>query len=84
MEGDYCLVAVGRRPYTEGLGLDKAGVKMDDRGRVDTNSHLQTNVPHIYAIGDVIKGAMLAHKAEEEGVLVAEYMADKSHILITT
>lgn len=81
LEGDYCLVAVGRRPYTEGLGLDKAGVKMDDRGRVDTNSHLQTNVPHIYAIGDVIKGAMLAHKAEEEGVLVAEYMAgQKPHI----
>ncbi len=81
LEGDYCLVAVGRRPYTEGLSLDKAGVKMDDRGRVDVNSHLQTNVPHIFAIGDVVKGAMLAHKAEEEGVLVAEYMAgQKPHI----
>lgn len=81
LEGDYCLMAVGRRPYTEGLMLDKAGVKMDDRGRVDVNSHLQTSVPHIYAIGDVVKGAMLAHKAEEEGVLVAEYMAgQKPHI----
>ena len=81
LEGDYCLVAVGRRPYTDGLNLAAAGVKMDERGRVDTNAHLQTNVPHIYAIGDVIKGAMLAHKAEEEGVLVAEYMSgQKPHI----
>ncbi|MBC7427374.1 MAG: dihydrolipoyl dehydrogenase [Bacteriovorax sp.] len=81
IEGDYCLVAVGRKSYTDSLGLDKAGVKLDDRGRVDTNAHLQTNVPHIYAIGDVIKGAMLAHKAEEEGVLVAEYMTgQKPHI----
>lgn len=75
LEGDYCLVAVGRRPYTEGLNLEAAGVKLDERARVETNAHLQSNVPHIYAIGDVIKGAMLAHKAEEEGVLVAEYMA---------
>lgn len=81
LEGDYCLVAVGRKPYTENLGLDKAGVKMDERGRVDVNSHLQTNVAHIYAVGDVVKGAMLAHKAEEEGVLVAEYIAgQKPHI----
>lgn len=81
LEGDYCLVAVGRRPYTEGLNLEAAGVKMDDRGRVETNAHLQTNVSHIYALGDVVKGAMLAHKAEEEGVLVAEYMAgQKPHI----
>ncbi|MBP9681843.1 MAG: dihydrolipoyl dehydrogenase [Bacteriovorax sp.] len=81
LEGDYCLMAVGRRPYTEGLNLEAAGVKIDDRARVETNAHLQTNVPHIYAIGDVVKGAMLAHKAEEEGVLVAEYMAgQKPHI----
>ena len=81
LEGDYCLVAVGRKAYTDGLNLEAAGVKMDDRGRVDTNAHLQTNIAHIYAIGDVIKGAMLAHKAEEEGVLVAEYMAgQKPHI----
>lgn len=81
LEGDYCLVAVGRRPYTEGLNLEAAGVKLDDRGRVETNNHLQTNVPHIYAIGDVVKGAMLAHKAEEEGVLVAEYISgQKPHI----
>jgi len=80
-EGDYCLVAVGRKPYTNDLGLEKAGVKLDERGRVDVNSHLQTNVSHIYAIGDVVKGAMLAHKAEEEGVLVAELMAgQKPHI----
>jgi dihydrolipoamide dehydrogenase len=81
ISGDYCLMAVGRRPYTDGLNLDKAGVKIDDRGRVDTDSHLQTNVSHIFAIGDVVKGAMLAHKAEEEGVMVAEYMAgQKPHI----
>lgn len=81
LEGDYCLVAVGRQPYTEGLNLSAAGVKMDDRKRVETNSHLQTNIPHIFAIGDVVKGAMLAHKAEEEGVMVAEYMAgQRPHI----
>ncbi|MBT8303544.1 MAG: dihydrolipoyl dehydrogenase [Bacteroidia bacterium] len=80
-KGDYCLVSVGRRPYTDGLNLDSAGVKMDDRGRVEVNGHLQTNVPNIYAIGDVVKGAMLAHKAEEEGVFVAETIAgQKPHI----
>jgi dihydrolipoamide dehydrogenase len=75
LEGDYCLVSVGRRPYTEGLGLENAGVKLDERGRVEVNEHLQTNVPNIFAIGDVVKGAMLAHKAEEEGVMVAELLA---------
>jgi dihydrolipoamide dehydrogenase len=75
LEGDYCLVSVGRRPYTEGLGLENAGVKLDERGRVEVNEHLQTNVPSIFAIGDVVKGAMLAHKAEEEGVMVAELLA---------
>jgi dihydrolipoamide dehydrogenase len=80
-KGDYCLVAVGRRPYTDNLGLDKAGVSLDERGRVAVNEHLETNVKGIYAIGDVVKGAMLAHKAEEEGVLVAEIMAgQKPHI----
>lgn len=80
-KGDYCLMSVGRRPYTDNLGLDKAGVKMDDRGRVEVNDHLQTNVEGIYAIGDVVKGAMLAHKAEEEGVFVAELLAnEKPHI----
>lgn len=74
LEADYCLIAIGRRPYTYGLGLDKAGVALDERGRVLVNDHLQTNVPHIYAIGDVVRGAMLAHKAEEEGVYVAEHM----------
>lgn len=79
--GDYCLVAVGRKPYTAGLNAEAAGVKLDDRGRVETNEHLQTNVKNIYAIGDVVKGAMLAHKAEEEGVLVAEQLAgQKPHI----
>jgi dihydrolipoamide dehydrogenase len=79
--GDYCLVAVGRKPYTDNLGLDKAGVKIDERGKVITDNHLKTNVPHIYAIGDVVKGAMLAHKAEEEGVFVAESMANqKPHV----
>jgi len=80
-ESDYVLVSVGRRPYTDGLGLEKAGVELDERGRVKTNDHLQTNVSNIYAIGDVIKGAMLAHKAEEEGTLVAEILAgQKPHI----
>lgn len=80
-EGDYCLVSVGRKPYTAGLNTEAAGVKLDDRGRVEVNGHLQTNVPNIYAIGDVVKGAMLAHKAEEEGVFVAETIAgQKPHI----
>ena len=80
-EGDYVLVSVGRKPYTEGLGLEKAGVDLDERGRVKVNEHLQTNVSNIYAIGDVIQGAMLAHKASEEGVLVAEQLAgQKPHI----
>ena len=81
MEADYCLVAVGRKPYTAGLGLENVGVKVNDRGQVEVNDHLQTSVPNIYAIGDVIKGAMLAHKAEEEGVFVAELLAgQKPHI----
>ncbi len=81
VEGDYVLVSVGRRPYTDGLALEKAGVDMDERGRVKTNDQLQTNVSNIYAIGDVVAGAMLAHKASEEGVLVAEQIAgQKPHI----
>ncbi|MGC1473168.1 MAG: dihydrolipoyl dehydrogenase [Psychroserpens sp.] len=81
VKGDYCLVSVGRRPYTDGLNLEAAGVKMNDKGQIETNAHLQTNVNNIYAIGDVVKGAMLAHKAEEEGVFVAETLAgQKPHI----
>lgn len=81
IKGDYCLVSVGRRPYTDGLGLENAGVKVADNAQIEVNDHLQTNVEHIYAIGDVIKGAMLAHKAEEEGILVAEQLANqKPHI----
>ena len=80
-KGDYCLVSVGRKAYTDGLALDKAGVKTDERGRIETDEHLQNNVPNIYAIGDVVKGAMLAHKAEEEGVMVAEFISgQKPHI----
>lgn len=80
-DADYCLVAIGRKPYTDKLGLENVGIKTDDRGRIETNDHLQTNVPNIYAIGDVVKGAMLAHKAEEEGVFVAEVMAgQKPHM----
>ena len=80
-KGDYCLVSVGRRPYTDGLNAEAAGVKLDDRGRVEVNEHLQTSASNIYAIGDVVKGAMLAHKASEEGVLVAETIAgQKPHI----
>ncbi len=79
--GDYCLVSVGRRPYTDGLNAEAAGVKLDERGRVEVNEHLQTNVLNIYAIGDVVRGAMLAHKAEEEGTMVAELIAgQKPHI----
>jgi len=79
--GDYCLVSVGRKAYTAGLNLDAAGISADDRGRVAVNDHLQTNVPNVYAIGDVVRGAMLAHKAEEEGVMVAEILAgQKPHI----
>jgi len=79
--GDYCLVAVGRKPFTEGLGLENAGVQLNERNQVEVNDHLQTSVSNIYAIGDVVKGAMLAHKAEEEGVVVAEYLAgQKPHI----
>jgi dihydrolipoamide dehydrogenase len=81
LSGDYCLVAIGRKPYTDGLSLDKAGVQKDDRGRIVVDEHLQTSVPGIYAIGDVIRGAMLAHKAEEEGVFVAEtIMGQKPHV----
>jgi dihydrolipoamide dehydrogenase len=80
-EGDYCLVAVGRSAYTAGLGLENVGIKTDNRGKVEVNEKLQTSKEHIFAIGDVIKGAMLAHKAEEEGVFVAETMAgQKPHI----
>ena len=80
-KGDYCLVSVGRRPYTDGLNAEAAGVKLNDRGQVEVNDHLQTSVSNIYAIGDVIKGAMLAHKASEEGALVAEIIAgQKPHI----
>jgi dihydrolipoamide dehydrogenase len=75
------LVSVGRKAYTKGLGLEKVGVEVNERGQVSVNDHLQTNIPNIYAIGDVVKGAMLAHKAEEEGVVVAEYLAgEKPHI----
>jgi dihydrolipoamide dehydrogenase len=75
LEGDYALVSVGRRPYTDGLNADKAGVKVTDRGQIEVNDHLQTSASNVYAIGDVVRGAMLAHKAEEEGVMVAEILA---------
>ncbi len=80
-KGDYCLVSVGRRPYTDGLNAEAAGVKINDRGQVEVNEHLQTATSNIYAIGDCVRGAMLAHKAEEEGVFVAETLAgQKPHI----
>lgn len=81
LEGDYTLVAVGRRPYTDGLNAENAGVKVTERGQIEVNDHLQTTTSNIYAIGDVVRGAMLAHKAEEEGVMVAEYLAgQRPHI----
>jgi dihydrolipoamide dehydrogenase len=80
-EADYCLVAVGRKPFTEGLNLEAAGLTVNNRGQIEVNDHLQTTVPNIYAVGDVVRGAMLAHKAEEEGVFVAEQIAgQKPHI----
>jgi len=78
---DYCLVAIGRRAYTDGLNLEAVGVKTDDKGRIEVDDHLSTSTSGIYAIGDVVKGAMLAHKAEEEGVFLAEYFSgQKPHI----
>ena len=80
-EADYCLVAVGRKAFTEGLNLEAAGLTVNNRGQIEVNDHLQTAVPNIYAIGDVVRGAMLAHKAEEEGVFVAETIAgQKPHL----
>lgn len=80
-KADYCLIAIGRKPYTDNLGLENIGVTLDDRGRINVDDHLQTAAPGVFAIGDVIKGAMLAHKAEEEGMLVAEFMkGQKPHI----
>jgi dihydrolipoamide dehydrogenase len=78
IEADVVLISTGRRPYTDGLGLAEAGVELDERGRVKTDGHLRTNVAGIYAIGDVIAGPMLAHKAEEEGVAVAEIIAGQA------
>ena len=75
MEADYCLVAVGRKPFTTGLGLENVGITPNNKGQIDVNDNLQTSVPNIYAIGDVVRGAMLAHKAEEEGVFVAELIS---------
>ena len=78
LSADIVLVAVGRKPYVAGLGLDKVGVALDERGRIKTDARFQTSVPGIYAIGDVIAGPMLAHKAEDEGVVLAEMLAGQS------
>jgi len=78
IEADVVLVAIGRVPYTQGLGLDHVGVGLDNRGRIQTDAHFSTNVTGIYAIGDVIAGPMLAHKAEDEGMAVAEIIAGKA------
>lgn len=75
IDADYCLIAIGRRAYTDNLGLENVGVQVDDRGKIIVDNHLKTSAPNIYAIGDVIAGAMLAHKAEEEGVFVAEQLS---------
>lgn len=81
LKGDYCLVSIGRRPYTEGLGLENIGISTDKRGTIEVDDHLRTNVENVYAIGDVVRGAMLAHKAEEEGVFVAEQIVgQKPHV----
>lgn len=78
LEADIVLVSTGRIPFTEGLGLEEVGVGKDSKGRVEVDTHFATNVPGIYAIGDVIAGPMLAHKAEDEGVAVAEIIAGKA------
>ncbi|QAA80476.1 dihydrolipoyl dehydrogenase [Aequorivita sp. H23M31] len=81
IKGDYCLVSVGRRPFTDGLKAENAGIKVTERGMIDVNDQLQTNIKNIYAIGDVVRGAMLAHKASEEGTMVAEIIGgQKPHI----
>jgi dihydrolipoamide dehydrogenase len=80
-KGDYCLVSVGRKPYTNGLNIEASGVKLEKNGTIAVNDHLQTNISNIYALGDVVRGAMLAHNAEEEGTFVAEILAgQKPHI----
>jgi dihydrolipoamide dehydrogenase len=78
INADIALVAVGRRPYTDNLGLEKIGITLDERGKISVNNHLQTSIKHIYAIGDIIAGPMLAHKAEEEGVAAAEIIAGQA------
>jgi dihydrolipoamide dehydrogenase len=81
LDADYCLIAIGRKAFTKNLGLEKVGIKADEKGRIEIDDHFATSVSNIYAIGDVVKGAMLAHKAEEEGIFVAEYLAgQKPHI----
>lgn len=81
IKGDYVLVSIGRKPYTDGLNAAAAGVKVNDKGQVEVDENLKTSADNIYAIGDVVKGAMLAHKAEEEGVFVAETLAgQKPHV----
>jgi dihydrolipoamide dehydrogenase len=78
IDADVVLVATGRKPFTEGLGLDALGVRMTDRGQIETDARWQTSVPGIYAIGDAIAGPMLAHKAEDEGMAVAELLAGQA------
>ena len=81
LQGDYCLIAIGRKPYTEGLNLKAVGLDVNERGQIEINENMQTQVENIYAIGDVVRGAMLAHKAEEEGVLVSEFISgQRPHI----
>ena len=77
LDADYALVSIGRRPYTAGLGLENIGLTVNERGQIPINDNFQTNHPHIYAIGDVVRGAMLAHKASEEGVVCAEHIVGK-------
>ena len=77
IRGDVCLISTGRRPFTDNLGLEKLQIALDTLGRVIINERFQTNYPNIYAIGDVVEGPMLAHKAEEEGIAVAEFLAGR-------
>jgi len=85
MECDVALISIGRHAFTDGLQLEKAGIEADERGVIKTNDHWQTKQPHIYGIGDVVKGAMLAHKAEEEGIAAVEHiLGEGGHVNYAT
>lgn len=82
LQGDAVLISTGRRPNTDGLKAKELGIKIDNKGRIEINKHFQTNIPNVYAIGDVVQGPMLAHKAEEEGIAAVELIAGKTFCIV--